>query len=325
MAITLPKPTHPALPHLAMIVTAIIWAISPAIVKITLKDVSVFAFLFYRFLLVGILVLPYLFIELKKHPVDKRDLLDIVALGFAAQVSILLIFLALKYTTAIDTALISIVGPILIFAAGVYFYQEKVTKIEVMGIVLATFGTLFLVFEPALTGQEIFSGGGKRLLGNFFALLYQFAGPAYIILGKSFLGENSPQIINAFRHFHLTKLHKKYSPGIITALSFYVALAAFIPLGLVEATTSGFSLNLTQPAIMGILYMALLSSIVAYTLWQWSLKYLEVQETATYSYLSIVFTIPAAFWLLGEVPTKFTLVGAAVIAIGVVIAEKFKS
>ena len=124
---------------------------------------------------------------------------------------------------------------------------------------------------------------------------------------------------------HLTKLHKKYSPGLISSLSFFVALVVFMPLSLIEATTSGFSLYLSHSAVLGILYMALLSSIVAYSLCQWAMKYLEVQETATYSYLSIVFTIPAAFLLLGEVPTKIMLVGGAVIAAGVVIAEKFKS
>ena len=325
MPFELPRAKHTLFPHFAMIVTAIIWAISPAVVKITLRDVSVFTFLFYRFLIVGVIVLPYLFIELKKNPIDKRDLPDIIALGFAAQVSILLIFLALKYTTAIDTAVISIIGPILAFAAGIYFYQEKITRKEMFGIALATVGTLVVVLEPVLLGQNIFNGGGKRLLGNLFTLLYQLAWPTYIIIGKALLGENSTQTISAFRHIHLTKLHKKYSPGLISSLSFFVALVVFMPLSLIEATTSGFSLYLSHSAVLGILYMALLSSIVAYSLCQWAMKYLEVQETATYSYLSIVFTIPAAFLLLGEVPTKIMLIGAAVIAVGVVIAEKFKS
>jgi len=71
--------------------------------------------------------------------------------------------------------------------------------------------------------------------------------------------------------------------------------------------------------------MALLSSIVAYGVYQWGLKYLEAQETAVYSYLGLLFNIPAAFLILGEIPTQQMAVGAVVIAVGVVIAEKFKS
>src|SRR3989304_554838 len=134
MPFELPRAKHTLFPHFAMIVTAIIWAISPAVVKITLRDVSVFTFLFYRFLIVGVIVLPYLFIELKKNPIDKRDLPDIIALGFAAQVSILLIFLALKYTTAIDTAVISTIGWTVTSGGTVYFSNRKIARKEMFGI-----------------------------------------------------------------------------------------------------------------------------------------------------------------------------------------------
>ncbi len=71
--------------------------------------------------------------------------------------------------------------------------------------------------------------------------------------------------------------------------------------------------------------MAILSSVVAYGVYQWGLKYLEAQETAVYTYLGSIFTIPAAYLMLGEVPTTSMIIGAGIIATGIVIAEKFKS
>ena len=120
-------------------------------------------------------------------------------------------------------------------------------------------------------------------------------------------------------------MSKKYSPAIITALSFYVGLAFFIPMALAEGFGTNYHANLTLTSISGVLYMVVLSSIVAYGLYQWGMKYLEAQETALYFYLSAALTIPAAYFLLGEIPTKPMLAGALVIAAGVTIAEKFKS
>lgn len=325
MPFQLPKTKYAILPYLAMFVAATIWAFSSPIVKVSLQDVSVMTFLFFRFLIVGVIMIPYLFIELKKNPIDRRDIPEIILLGIISQVSILLIFIALKLTTAIDTALITLIAPILTYTAGSYFYKERITKPEMVGIALATIGTLAIVLEPLIAGQNIFDGGGKRLLGNLFALLYQFAGPAHIILGKVLEGESSVRTRKVFTFLHMSRLHEKYSPGILTSLSFFVALAVFIPLAILESRTSSFSLDFTQTSTFGLWYMVILSSIVAYSLFQWAFKYMEVQETAPFTYLSIIFTVPAAFLILGEVPTQTMVISSAVIAIGVIIAEKFKS
>jgi len=76
---------------------------------------------------------------------------------------------------------------------------------------------------------------------------------------------------------------------------------------------------------MGILYMAIFSSIIAYTLYEWSLKVASVADTAFFNYLSPVFTLPFAYLLLSEIPTKINLIGAGIIGIGVLIAEQKKS
>lgn len=317
-------PKNLLMPHLAITAAMLIWAVSGPVVKIALRDIPVFTFLLYRFILVGIIVLPYLILELKKDPINKQDIPGLILLGIAGQVSILFIFLGLNLTSVLDVAIISILGPILTFVAGRYFYHEKITKIEIFGITLATLGTLFIIIEPAFSsniGVEV----GKRILGNLFILIYQFSWPVYIILGKHMVGENSKELTKTLKFLKIKKLTKEYHPNTITAFSFYVGLAFFIPAAIIEATSTNYYPNFTSSALMGIIYMALLGSVVAYGVYQWGLKYLEAQETAIYSYLGSIFTIPAAYILLGEIPTQTMILGASVIAVGVVIAEKFKS
>jgi len=305
-------PNSLLMPHLAITLSMLIWAVAGPVIKITLRDIPVFTFLLYRFMLVGLVVLPYLLVKLIKDPIAKKDIPGIVILGLASQVSIMFIFLGLNFTTALDVAVISVLAPILTFIAGRYFYHEKITRMETLGISLAILGTLFIIIEPALS-SGISAEIGKRLLGNFFILIYQFSWPVYTILGKHLVGKDSKELNKTFRFLHIKKLSKDYSPNTITAVSFYVGLAFFIPAAIIESTSTNYYPHFTFSALSGIIYMALLSSIVAYGVYQWGLKYLEAQETAVYAYLGSVFTVPAAYLLLGEVPTTGMLIGAGVI------------
>ena len=322
----LPKKTFEkhALPHIALIVVSLIWGFAGPIIKLALTDLPVFTFLLYRFLVACIVLLPYLFFELKHNPIHKKDYINLVILAIASQVSIAFIFLGLKFTTALDSAIIGIISPILTFAAGAYFYNEKTTKMEELGIFLAVIGTLLVVIEPIIIKNHTVDIT-ERIFGNFLILLYQFSWPVYIILGKSMLGQNSKKTKAIFKTLHLPKFHKKYNPSTITLVSFYIGLAFFIPMAIIENLVTEATVNFSGIAVIGIVYMAIFSSIVAYGLYQWAVKYLEAQETASYAYLTSIFTIPAAFFLLGEIPTQTMIVGAMIISFGVIIAEKYKS
>ena len=117
---------------------------------------------------------------------------------------------------------------------------------------------------------------------------------------------------------------------LLTFITFYVGLASMVPLVLLEnkGFMGGHSFDITSITFLGtvgILYMAVFSSIVCYTLFQWALTIVTVADTAFFNYLSPIFTLPFAYLLLTEIPTKITLIGGAVIALGVIIAEQKKS
>ncbi|OGC46787.1 hypothetical protein A2793_02895 [candidate division WWE3 bacterium RIFCSPHIGHO2_01_FULL_38_45] len=60
-------------------------------------------------------------------------------------------------------------------------------------------------------------------------------------------------------------------------------------------------------------------------LFDWALNTHSMGDTAIYSYLAPIFTLPFAYVMLSEIPTKFALIGSAIIALGVIIAEHKKS
>lgn len=322
--------------HIALLITNLIWGAAGPVIKLTLEYIPPFTFLFVRFLLVGIIMLPYAVYKLHREPVDKRDLFNFLLLGLFGQSAIALAFVALKYTTALDYVIISVIGTVLAVAAGHYFYKEKVSTRMKWGLILASLGTIFVILEPVFTGGH--SGGSSevaiesRLFGNVLGLLYGLSWLIYVVWSKFSMGEQSKILKKDLSFIHIKPMVRKYSPALIVTVTFYIGIITLAPFALLEKLTASapeyanFDLFALNPvAVFGLLYMVVFSSIIAYLLNQWAIGHAKVSDQAVYSYLSTVFTFPFAFLLLGEVPNMYMLVGGAIIALGVILAESVGS
>ena len=325
------KPANSLLPYyFAIILTYIIWSAAGPVIKLTVEYIPVFTFLLFRFIIVCTILLPYVYVELKKNPIHKDDILKIIVLGIFSQASLALIFFGFKYTSAIEATVIGLLAPILSVYAGHYFYNEKVDTHVRTGLGIATLGTIFVALEPILSTQHITQSSSLRLFGNFLVVIYTLAFLMYILWSKMTMGNNSKPMKKTLRYFHMKPMKRHYSAALLTALTFYVGLATYIPLGILE-NNGVFGTQIFTPEqftivpIAGVLYMALISSIVAYTAFEWGLSKVEVKDTAIFSYLQPVFTLPFAYILLRELPNQYTIVGGAIIALGVLIAESKKS
>jgi drug/metabolite transporter (DMT)-like permease len=91
---------------------------------------------------------------------------------------------------------------------------------------------------------------------------------------------------------------------------------------LTTTITENLKRYVSPPTIYGILYMAIMSGIVAYVLYQYGLRFIEASEASTFYYLQTIVAIPAAVFLLGEKLSPLFIVGAVIVTIGVYIAEK---
>jgi len=329
---TMPKkPAHSLTAYyFSLIIAYVIWAAAGPVIKLTVESVPPFTFLFLRLLVVCILVLPYTWRLLKTTSVIKKDYLKIFVLGVFSQSSLMLLFLGYKYTTVLDAVFIGMLGTILSVVAGHYLYNEKVDWNVKLGLLLATLGTLFVAIEPILQAKSIAHDIQMRLLGNLLVIAYSVLWVLYIVWSKLTMGINSANMKRTLKLLHIKPMKKHYSPVLLVSLSFYIGLLTVIPMALLEM--AGFfgpiSFSISQIALvpaLGILYMAVFSSIIAYYLFEWSLEKIEVKDTALFGYLQTVFTIPFAYILLREIPNKYMLIGALVIALGVLIAEQKKS
>lgn len=289
------NPPKHTLALLALFITSAIWGISGPIIKYTLKFVSPFTFLFFRFLIASFCIFPF-FTRKIRRGIKWKDFPKLLALSFLGQtLTLSLIFLGFERTTALEGSLISALAPIFIIFGGALFLKEKITRQEKLGLGLTLLGTLFLIGEPLL--EQGFAAR-KHLLGNFLVFSSNITWAVFTLWSK--------------------ELFLKYRPLALTAFSFIFALFTFFPLMLFEQPSiTTFRL----PAVLGILYMGLLGSTVAFFTYTFGLSKIEASEATVFTYLQPLFAAPLAILLLSEKIAPLFLVGAGVVAVGVFLSE----
>lgn len=312
---------------LAFLGAHLIWGAANAIIKFTLEYIPPFTLLFLRFLIVCIIVLPILSHELKKEPINSKDYFNLFLLGVFSQTVLIIPFVALRFTTSLDLAILGVIGAVLTVYAGHYYYKEKVNKWVNWGLILASGGTLLVVLEPLLLGHNNGITVMERTLGNILAFFYALFWVIYVIWTKYSMGESSEKMKRTLKFLRLRPMTKPYSAGIITLSSFFVGLLTLTPLAVLENIGIGASQNfdiltIDIRGVAGVLYLAIFSSIIAYWLNQWALHKGKASDYAIFSYLGPILTFPFAYLILGELPNSLMLIGSALIAAGVVLAEK---
>lgn len=297
--------------YTALLAVAIIWGVTTPVIKYALKMVGPFTLLFFRLTLASAFILPFLWLEQKRQhfKVTGKQILTLAALGtLATTVTLSLFFLGFEYTTALDGAVISIIAPILIVLGGAIFLKENITKQEWLGTSLAIVGSLTIALEPVFSGRYG-AESQLRLWGNLLIILANFSWVAYTLLSKKINGRHVPTLIQ-------------------TGISFAAGSITSLPLAIWEQQrfwAQGKSLailTLSFKPWLAIIYLAIFSSVLAYFLYEWSLKKIEASEATIFSYLQPIFTLPAAYLILGEwTNNPFFWVGCLLATVGVTITE----
>jgi len=285
--------------YILLLVVAIIWGIASPVIKYTLSFTTPYAFLFWRFLITSMVFLPFFLYFIRKHPLKLKEIPKLVFLGFlGTPLTLLLLFAGYNKTTSIDGAIIGSTAPIFIVIGGALFLKEKVTNLEKIGLVIAVAGSLVTIVQPFLEGKALALANFE---GNLLIFGSVLAWSAFTLLSK--------------------KDFRKHHPFVITAFCFFVGLLVITPLFLLEQNLSPITYHLSLQALPGILYMSLISSVIAYTLYMYSLSLIEAGEASLFAYLQPVFAAPLAVFWLKESISRVFLLGALLIALGVILTE----
>jgi len=291
--------------YLILILVAAIWGAAGPIIKFTLGGIDPLPFLTYRFSISAVLSIIFFGVKIKrgkKFKKLKKHFPLAAAYGLlAVPIALGVLFLALDRTTVLDLTLIGVIGPIVTTAGGAYFFRDRITRREKMGIAIVLLGVILNSFFPIFK-----AGSGIRFTGNILLLVFLLADSSSILIAKR-------------------AVRLKIKSANLTNLAFIIGAFVLIPLAIIIYGLNGLTaiiLTLPFKYHLGVWYMALLSGNLAYYLYVRGQRSIEVSEAVLFNYLQPVFMVPLAIFWLGESLSASFILGAVIISLGLLVAEK---
>ncbi len=283
--------------HLAIIaltLTNIIWGAAFPIYKWALENIQPFTFLFLRFFIAALLILPF---AINKLHIATKDYGKLVVLSLTGvSLTVTFWFLGLKLAPSINGAVIDATTPIFLMLFAVIFLHEKIKFKTAIGTLISLAGVLLIILRPLLE-----QGSANYLVGNFFFLLAALSAMAHTLLVKNIVD--------------------KYHPLGLTFWSFLIGSIAVLPMALSETYQYGFLTNINYQGVIGLSYGIIFSSGIAYLLFSYGLKYIKANESGIFLYIATLATLVVAVPLLGEQITPTFLFGSLLVFIGIFAAE----
>jgi drug/metabolite transporter (DMT)-like permease len=202
--------------------------------------------------------------------------------------------LGLSRTTASNSALIlSTVPTVVAVFAGVLGLERITTRMR-WGIALGMLGVVLVI---ATRGVAFDSG---TFSGDLLSLLAVFCWAGYTV--------------------GLRKVPPGVSPLRVTTITTMAGAPGLVLVGLPEVLRLDWG-TVSTPAWLAVAYASILSLVVAYLLWNRSVRAIGGTRTAIYMCLTPIVAVLAAWLLLGERPHPLQGIGAVFIITGVLLTR----
>lgn len=250
---------------------------------------------FFRWLGVFVVTLPFLLLHIKKITLALRKdfwiLLVLATLGIAGFNTFL--YIGLQDTTATNALLINSSIPILILFLSVVILKKTITNRQIMGILLSTFGVIFLVLKGDIHTLLTLSFNQ----GDFWVIVSSVCWASYSVLIK-------------------------FKPSILNSFEFFVAIVALgtlilFPFYLYQGYTVEREIFILRQYYWVIGYVIIFASLLSYYLWHLGIAHLGADRTGQFTHLMPVFGSILAYFFLGEVLEMYHLMGIVLIGFGI--------
>ena len=259
---------------------------------------------FYRLLFTTLIIIPFVIFNKK----TRKELLNLqfstiiimIGIGLILAAHFSLWITSLKLTSVASSVILVAAHPFLVGPVSHYLFREKLSILNIIGIMLSIFGVIILVYG----NYGLSSIALDSLEGNILALLGGVAAGFYILGGR--------------------KMRKKVS---VTSYVFVVYGASTIALLLICLIFNAPVYNISIQDYQIILLMAIISGIFGHTFYNWSLKYIRTSIVSV-----VLLGEPLASTLFAyaipwihQVPSEYTILGGAVILIGIYMTASKKT
>jgi len=211
---------------------------------------------------------------------------------FATVLQHIPIYWGLRETTATNAALLNATSPIFIALASVLFLGTRISALAVFGTLVSFAGVLVIVSRGSLDVLRTFELNS----GDAWILLSALSWAGYTVCLR-------------WRPAELRGL------DLLTVVA-TISVIMLAPLCVIEAM-AGRVLVLTAASIVGIAYVGIVASVLAYISWNHGVAQVGPARAGPFMYLMLVYTPILSILFLGERIEPFHLAGAALIIAGI--------
>ncbi|MCM3558020.1 DMT family transporter [Brevibacillus borstelensis] len=279
---------------LCLTLAAAIWGGVYVVSKVVLEEIPPFTLLIIRFAIASVVL--GVFVVARREFIAKQDFPMIMAIAFVGvTISIGAQFLGTKLSTAHMGALITAASPAFIALFAVWLLKERIHKLQLAGILLATIGVLIVIGIPDEADAQ------SSLLGNLILLVAAVSWGLYTVMSK--------------------KATLRYSSLAVTT---YVALFGLIftcPVMVWELSVTAVSWDFSWKIWAGVLYIGIISTAGAFYLWNKGFELLQAGSGAGFFFVQPIVGAALGWLLLGEHLGIGFFAGAVFIFLGVALSN----
>lgn len=275
--------------HLALFGAQIVYALNYSIAKGLMPQfISPIALVFYR--IVGAFTLFYILsLFLPKEKIETNDLKKLVILSiFGVVINQLFFIYGLSLTTPINSSVIMISNPIIVFVFTLIVLKEKLTWNKITGLILAIIGCYII-----LRYRGNFEIGSETITGDLMTLINATSWAIFVVLAKPIM--------------------VKYNTVTVMKWIFLFGSILILPIGLLDTLHTNY-LAFTPKAIFALCFVVVATTFLAYLLNLYGLKKLSPNVVSMYIYLQPFLASTFAI-LIGEDKLTTTKLASGVIII----------
>jgi drug/metabolite transporter (DMT)-like permease len=280
----------------ALILMLILWSLNYIAGKIALRTMDPVTLACFRLVLAALVMLPVYFCQQKRTPLKAVDIWPFTYLGVLGVILNQGLFtVGLNFTTSDHSAVIIAIGPIFVLLFARVLKLEVFTAGKLLGMATSFVGVFLLETEHGSPANSPF------LLGDLITFGGVLGFSAYAVLGK--------------------RIVAKYDAIAMNTFNLVASAILLMPLTIRQGAHLDWK-SVSISGWLGMIYMALGSSIGAYTIFYWLLRYMSASRVAVLSYFQPVVVIVLSVIFLSEHPTRNLLAGTALVLVGVYLAER---
>ena len=292
-------PNSKLIPYLEVLLAVIVWGASFVATKIALRDVSPIAIVWLRFTM-GVMILGIAVAIKRQFAFPQKG-----EWGYFALLGFLGITFhqwlqsnGLQTSEASTTAWIVATTPVFMALLGWVLLKEGLAPVKIFGIGLAALGVLLVVTDGKVATISIGRFGAP---GDLLILLSALNWAVFSALSRRGLKTHSATLMIFY---------------VMMFGWFFTSLAFFAGRNYLEVP------NLSLDGWVGITFLGVFCSGLAYIAWYDALQALSTAETGVFLYIELLVAVVVAFFLLDEAITWASLAGGAVILLGVWLVNK---